>query len=107
MDWGKLLASIIGTVKAFAGMAGPEAMPFDLAKLPPPEMFGQYFRPTIHYTKSTAGGLYRRNEASFGPETWLGIFAAAATSMARQSSSFGSAEPAGEIAPPEPAGGGQ
>jgi hypothetical protein len=107
MDWGKLLASIIGTVKAFAGMAGPEAMPFDLAKLPPPEMFGQYFKPTIHYTKSTAGGLYRRNEASFGPETWLGIFAAAATSMARQSSSFGSAEPAGEVAPPEPAGGGQ
>ncbi len=106
MDWGKLFASIVGTVKAFAGMAGPEAMPFDLAKLPPPEMFGQYFKPTIHYTKNSAGGVYRRNEASFGPETWLGILAAVAANMAQQSS-FDSAEQGGEIPPPEPAGDGQ
>jgi len=73
MDWAKLLGGIVGTVKGFAGMAGPEALPFDLAKLPSPELFGQYFKPTFFYSKSTAGGLYRRNEASFGPETWLGF----------------------------------
>lgn len=106
MDWGKLLASIVSTVKAFAGMAGPEGMPFDLAKLPPPEMFGQYFKPTFHYTKSTAGGLYRRNEASFGPETWCGIFAAAMLVKSQQPS-FDPAPPVGEIPPLEPAGGGQ
>jgi hypothetical protein len=54
-------------------MAGPEEMPFDLAKLPPPELFIQYFKPTFHYSKGAGAGLYRRNEASFGPETWFGI----------------------------------
>jgi len=73
MDWGRLFASLIGMVKAFAPMMGPEALPFDLAKLPPAEMFTQYFKPTFHYTRSAADGLYRRNEASFGPETWLGL----------------------------------
>jgi hypothetical protein len=78
MDWGKLLGGVIGTVKAFAGLAGPEAMPFDLKKLPPQEMFTEHFKPTFHFAKAAAGGTYRRNEASFGPETWLGLLGAGA-----------------------------
>lgn len=73
MDWGGLMGSIIGTVKAFAGMAGPDAFPFDLKSLPPTEMFTQHFKPTFHYSLDTPGGSYCRNEASFGPETWLGL----------------------------------
>ena len=46
---------------------------FDLALLPTPELFKQYFKPTFYYSKPAEGGTYRRNEASFGPETWLGL----------------------------------
>ena len=73
MDWGRLFGSVVGMIKAFAPMMGAESWPFDYKKLPPPEIFTQYFKPTFHYTKSAADGLYRRNEASFGPETWLGL----------------------------------
>jgi hypothetical protein len=107
MDWAKLLGGIVGTVKAFAGIAGPETMSFDLNKLPPPELFAQYFKPTFFYSKSATAGLYRRNEASFGPETWLGLgalFVGVAQTMEM------GMEPAGRpdnVLPLEPAGGGQ
>jgi hypothetical protein len=81
MDWGRLFASVVTMVKAFAPMLGAEALPFDLAKLPPAEMFTQYFKPTFYYSKGMAGGLYRRNEASFGPETWLPIVQGAVTAF--------------------------
>lgn len=73
MDWAKLLGGVVGTIQAFAGMASPEDLPFDLKLLPTPEMFAQYFRPTFYYSKQIEGGTYRRNEASFGPETWFGL----------------------------------
>jgi hypothetical protein len=37
-------------------------------------MFSEYFKPTFHYSRAVEGGIYRRNEASFGPETWFGLF---------------------------------
>jgi hypothetical protein len=88
MDWGKLLGSLVGMVKAFAPMAGPEAIPFDLNKLPPQEMFSEYFKPTFHYAKGVQGGTYRRNEASFGPETWLGLLGAGALVGRQQQQQF-------------------
>ncbi|MSR63853.1 MAG: hypothetical protein EXS08_15620 [Planctomycetes bacterium] len=107
MDWAKLLGGIVSTVKAFAGMAGPEAMPFDLAKLPPPELFTQYLKPTFHFAKPASGGTYRRNEASFGPETWLGLIGGGALARMRQRQEFASGSSSGEIPPPEKADGGQ
>jgi len=109
MDWGKLLGGIVSTVKAFAGMAGPEAMPFDLAKLPPPELFTQYFKPTFHYAKPANGGTYRRNEASFGPETWLGLLGGMAVAGMRQRGmGVGGEMPIGDpqpLQPPQQGGG--
>jgi hypothetical protein len=43
------------------------------AKLPPGEIFTDHFKPTFYYSKPVSGGMYRRNEASFGAESWLGI----------------------------------
>jgi hypothetical protein len=72
MDWGRLFGSVIGTAKAMGPLLGEE-LPFDLNKLPAPELFTQYFKPTFHYSEACAAGLHRRNEASFGPETWFPI----------------------------------
>lgn len=72
MDWAKLLAGALGQLKA-VGSTGMLDLPFDVTKLPPPELFTTYIRPTFHYSRRTSDGLYRRNEASFGPETWLGL----------------------------------
>ncbi|NOT29112.1 MAG: hypothetical protein HOP15_01550 [Planctomycetes bacterium] len=105
MDWAKLLGGLLGTVKAFAGMAPPEQMPFDLAKLPPGEMFAEYFKPTFHYSTTVAGGTYRRHEASFGPETWFGMVAGGMAAVQAQKQASPSAAPAG--APPDAPGGGQ
>lgn len=84
MDWGKLFSGVVATAKAFAGMASPEDLPFDLALLPTPELFRQYFKPTFYYSKPVAGGTYRRNEASFGPETWLGLVGAVMVAVRQQ-----------------------
>jgi hypothetical protein len=93
MDWGKLLAGVVGMVQAFAGMASPEDMPFDPKQLPGLETFAQYFKPTFYFSKRIEGGLYRRNEASFGPETWLGLSAVVAAGIRGQSGFGGSAAP--------------
>lgn len=73
MDWGRLLGGLVATAKALGPMFGKENLPFDLAKLPGPEVFTEHFRPTLLVAKNIDGGIYRRNEASFGPETWLRI----------------------------------
>jgi len=94
MDWGKLLSGLIGTAKAFAGMASPEDLPFDLALLPTPELLRQYFQPTFYYSRPIEGGTYRRNEASFGPETWFGLTGAIAFGIRQQAMLGGGAAPA-------------
>lgn len=106
MDWAKLLGGLLGTVKAFAGMAPPEQMPFDLAKLPPGEMFAEYFKPTFQYSRVVPGGRYRRHEASFGPETWFGMVAGGMAAVQAQKQAPQSAAPAG-APPPDAPGGGQ
>ncbi|HEX6881866.1 MAG TPA: hypothetical protein VF530_00715 [Planctomycetota bacterium] len=94
MDWGKLFSGVIGTAKAFASMASPEDLPFDLALLPTPELLRQYFQPTFYYSKPIEGGTYRRNEASFGPETWFGLTGAIAFGIRQQAMLGGAAAPA-------------
>lgn len=106
MDWGRLIGGLLGTVKALAGMAPPDQMPFDLAKLPPAEMFSEYFKPTFHYSKPAKDGSYRRHEASFGPETWFGLGLAGMAAAQAQQAAFQGA-PMGEIPPPDAPGGGQ
>jgi hypothetical protein len=88
MDWAGLFSGLLGTVKAFAGMAPPDQLPMDLSKLPPPEIFAQYFKPTFHYARAIAGGTYRRNEASFGPETWFGLAGIGAAAARAQQAAF-------------------
>jgi hypothetical protein len=73
MDWARLFAGLTPTIKAVAGMA---ELPFDVNKLPPPEIYGEFFQPTFHFAVRNADGLRRRHEASFGPETWAGLMAA-------------------------------
>jgi hypothetical protein len=96
MDWAKLLGSILDTLKAFAPMLG-DGLPVDLTKLPPGSIFAEFFKPTFHYAKGTPSGLYRRNEASFGPETWFGLFGAAYAAGAQRA--LGGAGPAEGVVP--------
>ena len=72
MDWPKLFGGLLGLTKVFASMQ-PDMMPFDVNQLPPPEIFGEYLKPTFSYTKPIAGGTYGRSEASFGAEVWVGL----------------------------------
>lgn len=72
MDWGSLIASALNMLKTLGPMLGDQ-LPFDLASLPQAYDVTQFFQPTYHYSRKVEGGTYRRNEGSFGPETWLGI----------------------------------
>ena len=78
-------------------------MPFDFNKLPPAELFSTYFEPTYYYTQARPAALYRRNEASFGPETWIGLYMAGAAFGAR-AGGMGVVE---EPVPAAPSGGGR
>jgi len=76
MDWAKLISGLVDMAKAFVPMMGAE-VPFDLNKLPSKEKIASFFAPTFHHARVTPDGIYRRNEGSFGPETWFGLFGAA------------------------------
>ena len=106
MDWAKLLGSALDMFKAFAPMAGDQ-IPFDVTKLPPGSIFAEFFKPTFHYSKPVASGLYRRNEGSFGPETWFGVAGAAAVigGAAPQGGPMEGSIPTEPLTPPEPPGG--
>jgi hypothetical protein len=71
MDWSVLVQQVLGMVKAF-GLV-------DATQLPDPAELTRTLRPTFHYSRKVEGGIYRRNEASFGPETWLVIAGLAAS----------------------------
>jgi hypothetical protein len=71
MDWAGLINGIFSVARTLAPLAGDQ-LPFDIQALPDPELIAQYFAPTIHYSQQLENGQYRRHEASFGPETWLG-----------------------------------
>jgi hypothetical protein len=66
MDWAGFLKGIYDFAKIAIGMQG-DALPFDASKLPPGEIFAEYFKPTLFTSTPVEGGQYRRNEASFGP----------------------------------------
>lgn len=83
IDWPAFVQSILTMVKAFAGMAGSNGLPFDPGILPEPALFTQYIKPTYHYEMLVAGGHYRYHEASFGPEL-LGAIAGAGLMVQRQ-----------------------
>lgn len=76
MDWAKLISGLIDMAKAFVPMMGAE-VPFDLNKLPSKEKVASFFAPTFHHARVTPDGIYRRNEGSFGPETWFGLLGSA------------------------------
>ena len=76
MDWAKLISGLVDMAKAFVPMMGAE-VPIDLNKLPSKEKIASFFAPTFHFARVTPDGIYRRNEGSFGPETWFGLFGAA------------------------------
>jgi len=100
MDWGKLFAGLMNVAKSMGPLIG-DALPFDVAKLPPGEVFTQYLKPTFHYSKPVEGGRYRRNEASFGAETWLGVVGGALMTLGQRASMQIPTSPA-----PEPTNGG-
>jgi hypothetical protein len=78
MDWGSLVEGSFSLVRALGTMMGAMGggeLPFDPSSLPAAEQFTQHMRPTFHTSQVVEGGLYRRHEASFGPETWLTIIA--------------------------------
>lgn len=87
MDWAKLIGGLIDTAKAVLPMMGGEA-PFDLSKLPSGAKISSFFKPTFHYVRLVEGGVYRRNEGSFGPETWLGLLGAGYSASKRMQPSF-------------------
>ncbi len=86
MDWGNQVESALNMVKALAMMQG-DALPFDVSELPSADAFRAYVGPTLHVSRRVAGGTYRRNEGSFGPETWLAI-AVLAGERASQAQAF-------------------
>ena len=76
MDWGRLIRGVLETVRALAGMMG-DRLPIDLNELPSGQTITKHMRPTFHYSRLVEGGELRVHEASFGPETWFGMAAAA------------------------------
>jgi len=75
MDWGLQIEAAISLVRLLGGMFSDQ-IPFDLNALPAGKAFTQFLRPSFQYSREShdaGGGTYRYHEASFGPETWLGI----------------------------------
>ena len=104
MDWAKLLSGVIGMAKAFLPMSGMQ-VPFDMNNLPTGDELAAYFPPTFHHARLTEHGVYRRNEGSFGPETWLGILGGAFAARSMAPTQLGAPEDAGAApisAEPEP-----
>ncbi len=73
MDWSALLNGIYEGGRGLAGLMGTGTLPVDVTKLPEPGVFTHFYKPTIFYSKAIPGGVYQRNESSFGPEVWLGL----------------------------------
>ncbi len=68
-DWGRLFSKLIGLAKLMGPLAG-DMVPFDLALLPSPAVFGRYLKPTVHVARQTEAGMVREHRSSFGLLTW-------------------------------------
>ena len=103
MDWGLLIEGLLSLARNLGPLAqafgGGLELPFDPAALPDPELVTKFFEPTFHYSRRVEGATYRRHEASFGPETWVGGGFAAFLGF-RAVSAPGMIPPT-EFAPPE------
>jgi hypothetical protein len=81
MDWPSAFDGLFGAARGALALAGGFAgeLPFDVNKvsaaLPEPKTFSHFFQPTLLWTKSVEGGTYIHNESSFGPESWVNLFA--------------------------------
>ncbi len=73
MDWSALLNGVYEGGRGLVGLMGAGMVPVDVTKLPEPGVFTHFYKPTIYYSKTIPGGVYQRNESSFGPEVWLSL----------------------------------
>jgi len=81
-DWDALANGVLSLARAASGMMGAlggggEAgggLPFDLSGLPAEGFLAQHTQATYHLTRDVEGGVLTRHIASFGPETWLGLY---------------------------------
>ncbi|HJP01182.1 MAG TPA: type II secretion system protein GspG [Planctomycetota bacterium] len=83
-DWGAVVGGLYKAARALAPMAGQfvgDALPIDLNALPDGELFTRGLRPTVSWDLPVEGGVLRRRESSFGPETRLGLLAGVSTLM--------------------------
>lgn len=115
MDWASLLNGAYTGGRGLLGlMGGFGSAPIDATKLPEPEVFTRFYKPTILYTRTIANGTYTRNESSFGPETWgslIGLGAVAAFGFSASESlitddasgDFHELDAEVEVAPADPA----
>jgi len=101
MDWGLLIGGLVSMAKSLGPML---PIPFDAQALPEPETITQHFGPTIHYSQRLEGAIYRRHEASFGPEIWLAAVVGGMQAYRMQSSMMGgmTAVPPPVVAHPDP-----
>lgn len=76
-DFGKLVDGLLSLARVAGGMAGG-MLPVDLSNVPSAEGFVKHVRPTFHAQGVDAKGAWMVHEASFGPETWMGIVGAGA-----------------------------
>jgi hypothetical protein len=86
MDWARTIDTLYGVARSGLALAGGFAgeLPFDTAKLSAalpesPAVFTRFFAPTRMWAKPEGALFHTHWESSFGPETWLGIAALAAS----------------------------
>lgn len=78
VDWGGLIEGVVEIVRGLGSLlSGFGELPFDPKALPNPQVFTRAMQPTVHTSRRVDGGILRRHEASFGPETWLALGATA------------------------------
>lgn len=84
MDWGAIIGGFYASFRTLMPMIAQAAqeLPFGPEDLPKADLFARHFRPSISWSRATAGGSYGYSESSFGPEvSMLGIGAGLAAAL--------------------------
>lgn len=71
-DYVAMLDGLLGLARLAGGMGG-DMVPIDLSNLPTTASLAKHVRPTFHAQGVDAKGRWIVHEASFGPETWMGL----------------------------------
>ena len=71
-DYISMLDGLLGLARLAGGMGG-DMIPIDLSNLPSTVPLAKHVRPTFHAQGVDDQGRWIVHEASFGPETWLGL----------------------------------